>query len=315
MRTLREGELVISMPEPGPAPIIDLAAARRAILPAPGCLAVQVDPVREKHGGVLIPDTVGARLRADCGTVVAATPRGQGAGCRVQERMPEPGTRVLLRPYHGLWIEPFASIEGALQNVGSCLYRPTRSRVIVRPDEVCEQWHGLEIRGVDECHTGRVVAVTAGSSFVVGSRVVYSRYHSADGRTRPDRIDDYLVLDESRIYATLGPSDYAAGMVRFYGAGTDWRKSILMVQQDATWVSCAGWEDIQRKELPSTISMLTRYAVRHRIWASRASPDDASKVETVLADPDPRESLTFEMGDQGRERQLVPVAAVWAVVE
>jgi hypothetical protein len=443
MRANREGELVVNLPGAESAPVVDLEGAGRAILPAAGCLAVQVDPPRERQGGVYIPETVAGRLRADCGTVVALgkglgfgvwglgererigsaephpsfrplvvpepplkrgtrdagaaldmhetpltplppSPRLQGEGdpndgplsrglrpratlrdpsgveCQGAPGVPSTsgeaegsgsvasgfrntgnrlpmaqaghgapstsgeaegselgicgpdhgrdahatfgplrlGDRVLLRPYHGLWMEPFASEEAPIAPVDDGGYQACGHCVCIRLDPV-PKWTNLALPDEWErpiVSTGRVVSRGSEAWPVVGSRVVFSNYHRRTAHLGVDALEEGLVVVEDRqIYATLGPSSYRADMVRFYGAGTDWRKSVLMVWRDGDWRPVAPWVLIERDlstpgglALPELVAARMRNRARVVAWGlgTGAVGRDAGE-RTGTAEPHP----------------------------
>jgi hypothetical protein len=318
MRTLREGELTVNLPAHD-APDVDISGAQSAILCAPEAVAVQIDPPRVVQGDVLIPETVGERLRADSGTVVAVGTSVVGL---------KPGDRVLLRPYHGLWVEPFSSTEPPIVNVDDGGVRATGRKVTIRVDEPAK-WTDLALPDRWDrpaVSTGRVTSKGADTWPVVGSRVVFSNFHRRTAHFGVDHVsEDLIVVDDGQIFATLGPSPYRADLVRFYGAGTDWQKSILMVQREGEWLPLAPWVLIERNSstsagflLPERIAARMRNRARVLSWGEGSPSSDISSpmgsVCEVLLDPNPKEAIGFEFGDTSKMWQLVQEASIWAVI-
>ncbi len=107
---LRDSELFIEMPEPDRAPCDPILP--QTIKPLPGRVVVQMDPPRQRYGSLCLPDEVKGRTRPDSGTVVAVGPpkRLQSGNHGPVELMI--GDRVLVRPYHGLWLDDFLAADG-----------------------------------------------------------------------------------------------------------------------------------------------------------------------------------------------------------
>jgi co-chaperonin GroES (HSP10) len=107
---MRDSENFIELPgEAGKVPeeAFDLFTA------LPGRFVILVDPVRQSHAGLILPDEVAAKTRPDAGTVIAV---GPGVPLAL-------GERILVRPYHGAWIED-VPLGGELRQVR--LYGVTR---------------------------------------------------------------------------------------------------------------------------------------------------------------------------------------------
>ena len=84
----------------------------QTIRPLPGRVVLQMDSERQRYGALTLPDQVKGRTRPDAGTVVAVgSPRKlQGGSYDPVELMM--GDRVLVRPYHGLWLDNFGAADG-----------------------------------------------------------------------------------------------------------------------------------------------------------------------------------------------------------
>lgn len=231
--------------------------------------------------------------------------------------MPAPGTRVLLRPYHGLWIEPLTSDEPAISPVGDRDWKCHGKCVAIEPDRARASTGVLEVVGGEAGVpvTGRVVSTGPQAWPVVGSRVVFSSFHPRTARSGLDTVEDGVVIVEDRqIFATLGPSLYRGGQVRFYGAGTDWRKSVLMFDSGGRWRAIRPWVEIEVDWRQGLVAMPEVLAARHRMIAMTVG-DGLAQGSRVLVDPNPMDAISFELGDVGRERRLVHESAIWAVLE
>jgi hypothetical protein len=143
-----------------------------------------------------------------------------------------------------------------------------------------------------------------------------------------DRLGGLVAVEDRQVFATLGPSAFRAPAVRFYGAGTEWRRSILMVAREGDWQPVSPWVLIRREtgagrgvELPEVCAarLRTRATVQavgesNPDFASEEAPALAAGMEVVL-DPNPRAALSFEFGASGPGMQLVDFKTIWAVIE
>lgn len=100
---LREAELHIYLPVNTPQVDVTIGERFRCL---PGRIAVAPDPERTTaRNGILVSGEASGRLRPDCGTVVSVGPENYQGGLCLAAKIPlEVGDRVLLRPYHGVWL-------------------------------------------------------------------------------------------------------------------------------------------------------------------------------------------------------------------
>jgi len=310
MRPLREGELDVYLPEGMAARRIDLAAAEKGIECGQSCLAVEMDPPRQTKGEILIPETVGARLRADAGTIVSV---GTGVDLEV-------GDRVLVRPYHGLWFDPFDCRQIVEKEFPASPIRACNGNAIIIVDEQ-ESWTDLVLPdrlSATQVSTGRIVDACS-SWLLPGDKVVFSNYHPKTMRYGPDHIDDGIVsVPQNHVFAKLHYSSYEAQQVRFYGGCEPWRMSILMVQRAGQWVPIDPWVMIERDEQPVEGIVLAEHAaaqIRDSARVVRWHNDNVTPGTKIVLDPNPNHAISFAIGEMGAMRQLVPQSEIWATVE
>lgn len=107
---LRDSELFIELPEVEAASPALRAAP--GLTPLPGCVVVQMDAERQSFGHLHLPDQVKGRTRPDAGVILAVgSPKQHQSGSFEPVEL-MPGDRVLVRPYHGLWLEKFMDSQG-----------------------------------------------------------------------------------------------------------------------------------------------------------------------------------------------------------
>lgn len=85
-----------SYPHTAQAPQIDLQAAKDAVSAAPGKVVVVVWPEKDRHGLILLPDSLKNHMKPDVGTVIASG----------TDEL-RPGDKVLLRSQAGKCVEGF----------------------------------------------------------------------------------------------------------------------------------------------------------------------------------------------------------------
>jgi hypothetical protein len=245
---------------------------------------------------------------------------------------------VLVRPYHGLWIEPFDSDQPELDGLAR-VRSPVRAgsgKVLIVVDAP-KKWTSLEVAVQDSSSTistGRVLDAGNENWPSKGARVVFSNFHPFSHQLGVDRIDDGVVaVPLDHLYAVLRSSGYEACQVRFFGAMTPWRESILMVWRkkgtgapqlsnsandgEGTWFPIAPWVLIERGQTPHHgihLPEIVAARLRHRARVMKCGSGEIPDGAEVLLEADPNGALSFDLGDMRRDCQLVREKAIWAVL-
>jgi hypothetical protein len=87
-----------------------------------------------------------------------------------------------------------------------------------------------------------------------------------------------------------------------------------MVDAGDRWLPLSPWVEIKRELNVGHVAMPEVMAASRRMFATVSGVGVASS-KRVLVDPNPAEAISFDLGDVGRERQLVEESSIWAVLE
>lgn len=305
---MREDETVIAVPDPGDQPPrMDIDAWSKCLSVLDDRVAVAMDCPPVKRGSILMPDTVGGRLRADAGTVISG---------------PIAGERVLVRPYKGLWVAPFCTHHVELDKDKWPVGKYTMAAGIHAVVKM--EWTNDEgfIVTPDEARPSRCVGVVAYGKRR-GQTIVYSQHHSEDRLVMKDRIEPGLfAIAEEEIYAEMGKSCQARHdcwwpEVRFYGChGRSWEEDITCILgTNGSIEPLSGW--VMLETVRAEQSIMTKDEPFHgemRECRVLSGTHDGSRVLAKMV-PEDTFQLRF-VGDMASERTVIlPEENVLAVIE
>jgi hypothetical protein len=169
---MRDSELIIEPPISGyEAPGEQVAALSEKYRALPGRVVVLMDPPRRTFGLLHLPDDLQNTVRPEAGTVVS------GGGVLAT------GTRVVVRPYGGMWRDEEDSIQLRLYGVNDAWHEdvlmkwvddawtPISTWMLVRRDLATSR-DGLVLTDLAARPYRQTATVVRGEGFSTGDRVV-----------------------------------------------------------------------------------------------------------------------------------------------